>query len=186
MPSGPCRPESTPSQNRVAAMQCNRPEKGPPAKARSGTNDGGIFATRSRIWHHIGLNKPTARLVTGPIALFAVVIIGCVTGRGHHAIVSGILVLRIITTLVVVLHRPIAIIDALLINVLIAAPAHLLTIRTLADADPALGRGRRCKDIVNRWATAGKQKSDQKKSHPSQGAHDLLLHPRSQPVAGIK
>jgi hypothetical protein len=166
-------------------MQCNPPEKGQRAKARSRRRENGwTFATRSRIWHHKGLNTATARLVTGPIAFFAVVIIGCVTGRGHHATVSGILVLRIITALVVVLHCPIVIIDALLINVLIATPAHLLTIRTLADADHTLGRGRRCEDIVNRWTTAGKQEFRQKNDPPSQGGNELSLHQGLNPLWG--
>ena len=168
-------------------MRCIRLETRQPEKGQSGTiESGGILAAHSRIWHHIRLNKPTAGLITGPIALFAVVIIRRVTGRGDHATVSGILVLRIITALVVVLHRPIAIIDALLINVLIAAPAHLLTIRTLADTDPALGRGRRCEDIVNRWAAAGEQEFRQKNDHPSQVGNELSLHPRPQPVVGMK
>jgi hypothetical protein len=72
------------------------------------------------------------------------------------------LVLRIITALVVILHCPIPIIDALLIAVLIAAPAHLLAIRTLTDADHALRRRGWREDVVNPWATAHKNDADQK------------------------
>ena len=144
-----------------------------------------MFAPFSLIRYLKGLDTAAAGLVTGPIALLTIVVVRSVTGGGHHATVSGLWGLRIISALVVVLHRPIAIIDALLITVLIAAPAHLPTIRTLADADHAFGGGRRCEDIIDCWTTTGQQESRKDNNHPFQSKNGVSFHEGSQPVAGM-
>ena len=131
------------------------------------------------------MDTAAAGLVTGPIALLTIVAVRCVTGWGHHATVSGLWGLRIISALVVALHRPIAIIDALLITVLIAAPAHLPTIRTLADANHAFGSGRRREDVIDFWATTRQQESRKDNNHPFQSKNGVSFHEGSQPVVGI-
>jgi hypothetical protein len=73
-----------------------------------------------------GVNCPPAGLVTRPIAFFTVVIVGSVTNGGYPAIILSLFIGGVIPALIVVLHGPVTVVKALLIQVLVVGPALLL------------------------------------------------------------
>ena len=90
-----------------------------------------------------GINQSAASLIAPPVILIAIIGRGHVTSRRIPATIAGSLVGSVIAALVVILHRPGAIVFALPVHLLIVVPALLLAIQALRDAYPTLGTGRR-------------------------------------------
>jgi len=91
-----------------------------------------------------GIHESAASMIATPITLIAIIGRGYVTTRRIPASIAGSLVGRVIAALVVILHRPGAVVFTLPVHLLIVVPALLLAIQALRDAYPTLGTGRRC------------------------------------------